>query len=102
MIDQLKSIGIEKGKPFNPDAKTTATLDIAAQDAKEWLAARYDAGFPPFWDGQSVDVPGGAGTGRSHAELLLRSRRLPASMRAVSPIPTPLSGSSASAPASFT
>ena len=24
MIDQLKSIGIEKGKPFNPDAKTTA------------------------------------------------------------------------------
>ena len=24
MIDQLKSIGIEKGKPFNPDAKTQA------------------------------------------------------------------------------
>ena len=22
MIDQLKSIGIEKGKPFNPDAAT--------------------------------------------------------------------------------
>ena len=24
MIDQLKSIGIQKGKPFSPDAKTQA------------------------------------------------------------------------------
>jgi hypothetical protein len=50
MIDQLKSIGIEQGKPFNPDAKTKAMLDAAAQKAKAWLAARYDAGFPPFWE----------------------------------------------------
>ena len=57
MIDQLKSIGIEKGKPFNPDAKTTATLDAAAQDAKAWLAARYDAGFPPFWEGSRWMFP---------------------------------------------
>ena len=27
MIDQLKTIGIEKGKPFNPDAKTQKILD---------------------------------------------------------------------------
>ena len=57
MIDQLKSIGIEKGKPFNPDAKTTATLDAAAQEAKAWLAARYDAGFPPFWEGSRWMFP---------------------------------------------
>src|SRR5208282_5897905 len=30
MIDQLKSIGIEKGKPFAPDAKLTAILNSAA------------------------------------------------------------------------
>ena len=27
MIDMLRSLGIEKGKPFNPDAKTKAALD---------------------------------------------------------------------------
>ena len=27
MIDQLRSLGIEKGKPFNPDAATKAALD---------------------------------------------------------------------------
>ena len=30
MIDQLKSIGIEKGKPFNPDADTQEILKQAA------------------------------------------------------------------------
>jgi hypothetical protein len=30
MIDQLKSLGIEKGKPFNPDQKTTKLLDAGA------------------------------------------------------------------------
>ena len=30
MIDQLKSIGIEKGKPFNPDAKTQEMLNDSA------------------------------------------------------------------------
>ena len=37
MIDQLKSIGIEKGKPFNPDAKTQDTLKAAAVEAHAWL-----------------------------------------------------------------
>ena len=30
MIDQLKTIGIEKGKPFNPDAKTQQIFNAAA------------------------------------------------------------------------
>ena len=34
MIDMLKSIGIEKGKPFNPDAKTQETLETAAREAQ--------------------------------------------------------------------
>jgi hypothetical protein len=46
MIDQLRSIGIEKGKAFEPDQKTVAILDRAASEAHELLSQRYDAGFP--------------------------------------------------------
>src|SRR5882672_10817081 len=37
MIDQLKSIGIEKGKPFNPDAKTQALLGDGVREAQGWI-----------------------------------------------------------------
>lgn len=50
MIDQLKSIGIEKGKPFQPDAKTTEVLNAAALEAKEFIEQMLEAGFPPFFD----------------------------------------------------
>jgi hypothetical protein len=46
MIDQLKTIGIEKGKAFNPDRETDAALDTAAREAHALLSQRYDAGFP--------------------------------------------------------
>lgn len=49
MIDPLKSIGIEKGKPFNPDAKTTEALNAAAGEAKEFIDQMCDVGFPPFF-----------------------------------------------------
>jgi len=45
MIDSLKTLGIEKGKPFQLDAKTTELLTAAALAAKTLLANRYDAGF---------------------------------------------------------
>lgn len=48
MIDQLKTIGIEKGKPFNPDEKTTRILNAAAKGALEYIEVMYDAGFPPL------------------------------------------------------
>jgi hypothetical protein len=51
MIDVLRSLGIEKGKPFNPDAKTKAALETGIREARAWLEAKYDAGFPPFYDG---------------------------------------------------
>lgn len=53
MIDQLKSLGIEKGKPFNPSDATKAMLDSAAREAGAWLEARYDAGLPPFFSEKS-------------------------------------------------
>jgi hypothetical protein len=49
MIDQLKSLGIEKGKSFQPDDASKALLTSAAQDAHAWLEAKYDAGLPPFF-----------------------------------------------------
>jgi hypothetical protein len=57
MIDQLKSIGIEKGKPFTPDAKTTAALNTAAAEALGVLDRMYDAGFPPFFPTSRWAVP---------------------------------------------
>ncbi len=49
MIDQLKSLGIEKGKPFNPSNTTNAILASAAREAGELLEKQYDAGLPPFF-----------------------------------------------------
>ena len=49
MIDVLKSIGIEKGKPFSPDAARRALLESAVRDAHDWLEAAYESVFiPPF------------------------------------------------------
>jgi hypothetical protein len=49
MIDPLKSIGIERGKPFKPNDATKAAFDSAAREAGAWLEAKYDAGLPPFF-----------------------------------------------------
>ena len=56
MIDPLKSIGIERGKPFKPDAKTQAILSAAIQEAKTWFEARYET-LPPFYEGQRWFFP---------------------------------------------
>ncbi|MBV4358830.1 DUF1254 domain-containing protein [Pinibacter aurantiacus] len=48
MIDLLKTIGIEKGKQFNPDTKTTDILNAAAKAARDYIEVMYDAGFPPL------------------------------------------------------
>lgn len=51
MIDQLKTLGIEKGKPFNPDAKTQTALEAGAKEAHALLSQTYDAGFPAINQG---------------------------------------------------
>jgi hypothetical protein len=58
MIDQLKSIGIEKGKTFAPDAAAKQALATGLSDARTWLAAKYDAGLPPFYVGTHWTFPG--------------------------------------------
>jgi len=51
MIDQLRTLGIEKGKPFKPDAKTRSLLDKVAREAHALLSQRYDDGFPVINEG---------------------------------------------------
>jgi hypothetical protein len=59
MIDQLKAIGIEKGKQFNPDPKTQEVLKEAAREARAWMDAKYKTGYlpPPYYDGSHWTVP---------------------------------------------
>jgi len=57
MIDQLRSLGIEKGKTFAPDAKAKQALAAGIGEAHAVLAARYDAGLPPFFDGTHWTYP---------------------------------------------
>ena len=59
MIDQLKTIGIEKGKGFNPDAKTQGILKDAAREAHALLVARYEASLAsPYYEGGHWALPG--------------------------------------------
>jgi len=58
MIDTLKSIGIVKGKPFNPDKQTQQILKDAIVEARVWLDARYAAGFStPYNKGKHWGLP---------------------------------------------
>jgi hypothetical protein len=63
MIDQLRAIGIEKGKPFAPDAAMKQALADGVGEAHAWMAAKYDAGLPPFFEGTHWTFP-------AHPELL--------------------------------
>jgi len=57
MIDLLRSVGIEKGQPFAPDAAARELLDAAARETHAWRDNLYDAGLPPFWDGSRWTQP---------------------------------------------
>jgi hypothetical protein len=57
MIDQLKGIGIEKGKPFNPDEATKNILNAAAREAHAWLELKYETVFPPYYEGRRWVFP---------------------------------------------
>ena len=58
MIDQLKSLGIEKGKPFNPDPKTKEMLESSAREANAWLDARLETLLsPPYFEATHWALP---------------------------------------------
>jgi len=49
MIDQLKLIGIEKGKPFAPDPKAEGFLHTGAREAQALLELTYENAFTPYF-----------------------------------------------------
>ena len=58
MIDSLKSLGIEKGKTFNPDANTQAVFESAAREAHAFLDSLYLSFFnPPYFPGTHWNLP---------------------------------------------
>src|SRR4030095_16149805 len=57
MIDMLKTIGIEKGKPFSPDPSTRKILEGAIREAHAWMDSVYDQFFPPFAKGARWALP---------------------------------------------
>ena len=57
MIDMLKSIGIEKGKPFNPDTQTQDVLNSAAREARALQEIRYEGMFRPYFDISRWSLP---------------------------------------------
>ena len=70
MIDPLRTLGIEKGKPFAPTAATTEALEAGIREAHMVLAARYDAGLPPFFEGTHWTYPGPPDLVKAYAEGL--------------------------------
>jgi hypothetical protein len=57
MIDPLRTLGIEKGKTFAPDAATKQALANGIREAHAYLEARYDAAPPPFFAGTHWTFP---------------------------------------------
>jgi hypothetical protein len=58
MIDPLRTLGIAKGKTFDPDAATQKILISAALEAQVWLDAHYEEVFdPPFYPGGHWALP---------------------------------------------
>jgi hypothetical protein len=56
LIDPLKMIGIERGKPFAPDAKTKNVLTSAIAEAHDWIETLYGH-LDPFYDGKRWFFP---------------------------------------------
>jgi hypothetical protein len=83
MIDQLKSIGVEKGKPFNPDPKTKDMLNDAAREAHAWLVARYEASLSPYYDGGHWARPGSRELFEGQATFFAKPDVYPVDVRGV-------------------
>lgn len=58
MIDQLRSLGIEKGKTFSPTPAVAKQLEAGVKEGKEWLAEKYDSGLVPFYDNSRWNFAG--------------------------------------------
>jgi hypothetical protein len=100
-IDELRTLGIQKGKPYAPDAAMKQALNAGIREAHAFLAARYEAGLPPFFEGTHWTYPTLPELIEAATKDFADPNALPV-MRAAWPTATPTSGSNAWAPASST
>jgi hypothetical protein len=85
MIDQLRSIGIEKSKDFKPDERTKEMLNAAARDARTWLGKKLDELFtPPFYEGTHWALPASPALAKAIMENYVDPELYPVDARAVS------------------
>jgi hypothetical protein len=85
MIDTLRSIGIERGKTFAPDAATKAILEDAAQEAHAWLDLQYESVFvPPFNAGTHWALPASPAVAEAMQTQFARVENYPVDGRATS------------------
>jgi len=85
VIDQLASIGIVKGTPFNPDSRMTALLNDAAREAQAWLVARYEGALSssPYYDGGHWARPGSRELFEGQATFFAKPDVYPVDIRGV-------------------
>jgi hypothetical protein len=83
MIDQLATIGIEKGKRFSPDRKTQELLNSAAREAHAWLVARYEATLAPYYEGGHWARPGSRELLEGQASFFAKPDVYPVDVRGV-------------------
>jgi len=85
MIDALKSVGIEKGKPaFAPEAKTKAILDEAAREARAYIDAQYENALAtPITEGTRWALPAGKDLVEGMADGFTHPDQYPIDSRAV-------------------
>jgi hypothetical protein len=84
MIDPLRSIGIEKGKPFNPDPRTQDVLNDAAREAHAWLVARYEASLSsPYYEDGHWARPGSPELFEGQATFFTKPDVYPVDVRGV-------------------
>lgn len=61
-LSQLRTIGIEKGKEFTPDAQTNTILNKAIQDVQQWCMEQIPRHIQPYWEGTHLGLPMKTGT----------------------------------------
>ena len=87
MIDQLKSIGIEKGKPFNPDATNTGDSDDSRARSPCLAGQKYEVSSRPIYEGSRWAIPASPDVSKA-CRLILQ-------------IPTPILSTGAASAISF-
>jgi len=57
MMNILKTIGIEKGKPFQPDTAMNALFRQTAAEAKSYFQQLQSQSLKPYWEGANWALP---------------------------------------------